>query len=140
MKKLLLCVIILLTVVIWASADTPPYRGYATLELGHAQFLIELGDQDVVYLPLDDLGRVQGVSAIISKSNDLRSVITDIRPTGWQQTSYPFIPGLNLYNRCHLLAHQFGGSDSIENIFTQTSHTHPAPNAKRSNALMQEKY
>ncbi len=124
MRRSLLLIFLLcaIALAVCVNADAPEYRGEPSISLGDAQFLIELGDQEVLYLPLDDLGRVQGVSAIISRSDDRRSVITDIRPSGWQQANYAFIPGLNLYNRCHLLAHQLGGADIPENLFTGTQY------------------
>lgn len=125
MRKLLPILILLLAIAAAAAAEEPEFTGYPTIPVSETpMFTIEIpADQTAVYLPLDDLGRVQGAAAILGPySVPLRSVITSIKPTGWQQASYPFIPGLSLYNRCHLLAHQLSGADSEENIFTGTQY------------------
>lgn len=109
-----------------ALADTPQYAGRPFVEAdSEPLFLIDLGDQDVVYLPLDALGRVQGVSALIGLGEEevpSRAVVQSVIPTGWTQATYGFIPGLNLYNRCHLLAHQLGGAEIAENLLTGTQY------------------
>lgn len=122
MKKLF-CALLVLLFITSASAEAPAYTGFARLTIGEPQFMIDIGDEKVVYLPLDDLGRVTGVSAMLEFSSiQLRSVISSIKPTGWQQESYSFISGLNLYNRCHMLAHQLGGEEIPENLFTGTQY------------------
>ena len=124
MRKLVLFLIAMLAICACASAEEPEFTGYATVVVSDEPvFTINLGDREEVYLPLDDLGRVQGAAAVIGISTvPMRSVINSIRPTGWQQANYPFISGLNLYNRSHMIAHQMGGDDSAENIFTGTQY------------------
>lgn len=124
MKKLLIFLLLLLFALpALAESEAPVFAGSPTILLGEPQFVIELGDAEEVYMPLDDLGRVAGASAIISEvDSSPRTVISQFQPSGWQQASYPFISGLNLYNRSHLLAHQLGGNDIGENIFTGTQY------------------
>lgn len=125
MKKLLPILILLLAIAAAAAAEEPEFTGYPTIPVSDTPlFTIEIPDgESAVYLPLDELGRVQGAAAILGPySVPLRSVITSIKPTGWQQTSYPFISGLNLYNRAHLIAHQLSGEDRDENIITGTQY------------------
>lgn len=124
MKKLCLFVLAALLLILGAAAESPPYQGSPTMTVGMSpQFLIELGEEDVVYLPLDELGRVQGVSALISPAGiEPRHAIGGIRPTGWVQANYAVVPGMQLYNRSHLLAHQLGGAEIAENIITGTQY------------------
>lgn len=105
-----------------AAAEPPEYTGLASIQMGEPQFTIDLGDADIVYLPLDDLGRVQGVSAIISASSETPEVENNIYPSGWQQTTYEFIPEHHLYHRCCLLSHRLGGSGVPDNLFTGTQY------------------
>lgn len=123
MKRFLAMLVLALLLFAAAAAEAPTYSGFAADDLGEPEFFIDLGSQTVVYLPLDSAGRVHGVSALLTATaDDRRTVMTDIKPAGWQQASYPFISGLNLYNRCHLLAHQLGGAESPENLFTGTQY------------------
>lgn len=106
-----------------AAAEAPEYTGLPTLDLGVPQFFIDLGDESIVYLPLDDLGRVQGASALLGQTEiEPRHAIGGIKPTGWEQANYPLVPGVQLFSRCHLIAHALGGSEIPENIITGTQY------------------
>lgn len=118
--------VVLLLIFAAAVAESPTYDGRPSVPLDSEPiFLIDLGDRETIYLPLDSLGRVQGVSALLGLGEGDppgRAVIQSIIPTGWTQATYGFVPGMNLYNRCHLLAHQLGGAEVAENLFTGTQY------------------
>lgn len=137
MKKLLIFFLLLLFVFpALAEQVTPVFTGSPTMQLGEPHFFIDIGDAEEVFLPLDDLGRVTGASAIISSVvTGPRTVIAQIQPSGWQQASYPFISGLNLYNRSHLIAHMLGGDDIAENLFTGTQYINHAAMLPIENAV-----
>lgn len=126
MKKLLIPLLAALLLIAVAAAEAPAFSGRPALELdAEPVFLIDLDGTDLVYLPLDDLGRVQGVSAVVRLGEEqipTRAVVAGVIPSGWQQTAYSFIPGVNLYNRCHLLGHQLGGAEIAENLLTGTQY------------------
>ena len=74
------------------------------------------------YGELDALGRVTGAYALLGKDlmpETQRSSITEIEPSGWQTIS---IDGGNLYQRCHLIAHQLTGQDIDRNLLTGTQY------------------
>ncbi len=75
------------------------------------------------YSDLDELGRAGVAIACIKKGMDdtPRSKISNVTPTGWQNTKYNGIDGNNLYNRCHLIANQLTGeNDNEKNLITGT--------------------
>lgn len=121
LSAVLLAVLLLFSA---ALAEAPAFLGEATFDLGEPQFFMELPEgQSVYYGELDELGRVTGVTALIGPTNVTGRIgISNIYPTGFQTTVYKFIPGLNLYNRCHLLAHSLGGSENAVNLFTGTQY------------------
>ncbi len=57
-----------------------------------------------------------------------RGVISNIKPSGWNQKSYEGImaSGQPLYNRCHLIAHSLGGHDTLYNLVTGTRYLNEA--------------
>lgn len=76
------------------------------------------------YSELDEYGRCG--MAIASVGQDLmptedRESISHIHPTGWHSMRYDFVPGGNLYNRCHLIGFQLTGENANEkNLITGT--------------------
>ena len=77
------------------------------------------------YSPLDKAGRCGPAFAICCRETmpapGERENISDIRPTGWQYTEYPFIPDGNLYNRSHLIARSLTAEEANEkNLITGT--------------------
>ena len=77
------------------------------------------------YSPLDKAGRCGPAFAICCKETmpgpGERENISSIRPTGWQDTEYPFIPDGNLYNRSHLIARSLTAEEANErNLITGT--------------------
>lgn len=77
------------------------------------------------YSPLDKAGRCGPAFAICCRETmpgpGERENISSIRPTGWQDTEYPFIPDGNLYNRSHLIARSLTAEEANEkNLITGT--------------------
>lgn len=77
------------------------------------------------YSPLDKAGRCGPAFAICCRETmpapGERENISGIRPTGWQDTEYPFIPDGNLYNRSHLIARSLTAEEANEkNLITGT--------------------
>lgn len=76
------------------------------------------------YETLDELGRcgtcVASLSADTMPTQE-RGSIAHIKPTGWHNAKYDFIPGKYIYNRCHLIGYQLTAeNDNPKNIITGT--------------------
>lgn len=73
---------------------------------------------------LDSLGRTRKALACVgpeSLGQGKRGDISRIRPAGWHQQRYDFIPGESLYNRCHLIAWSLCGENANrKNLLTGT--------------------
>ena len=74
---------------------------------------------------LDELGRTGAGMACLGMETlptTARSVIGDIRPSGWHTVRYDdLIEDHYLFNRCHVIAHMLSGdSNTPENLFTGT--------------------
>ncbi len=52
--------------------------------------------------------------------------ISGVLPAGWNQKKYEGILSAELYNRCHLVAHQLGGVDTNVNLVTGTRYMNEA--------------
>lgn len=83
----------------------------------------------IEYSGLDSLGRAGTAYAVLSKENvsvkTPRENMTKIKPVGFQFDKYPKIvnSGMGaayLFNRCHLIAHSFGGVEEEKNLITGT--------------------
>lgn len=76
------------------------------------------------YSDLDEKGRCGVAFACVGQDlmpREKRGNISHIKPSGWQKARYDFVEGKNLYNRCHLIAHQLTGEDANEkNLITGT--------------------
>ncbi len=78
------------------------------------------------YNDLDNLGRVTGAMACLSKETmpadgEKRGEIGQIKPSGWVTQKYDCINGMYIYNRCHLIAWCLGAENSNEkNLCTGT--------------------
>ncbi len=74
--------------------------------------------------PLDSRGRAQTASAVLgweTLAQGDRENINSYEPSGWQQSTYDFIEGDFLYNRCHLLMWKLCGiEDDHRNLITGT--------------------
>lgn len=85
-------------------------------------FLFETDNEE--YQPLDDLGRCQAATGLLSKDTmppdgEEREGIGMIKPAGWHTIKYPdVISDLYLYNRCHLIGWQLGSENANEKNLT----------------------
>lgn len=71
-------------------------------------------DPYVYYSDLDELGRCQTASSLLSQSlmpTWERGDIDSVTPSGWVQKKYSVVPAGWLYNRCHLIGWQLAGAD-----------------------------
>ena len=77
-----------------------------------------------VYSPLDELGRCGVAFANVSLEtmpDKERTIIGQIKPSGWHTIKYDIVDGKYLYNRCHLIAFMLTGENSNEkNLITGT--------------------
>ncbi len=93
---------------------------------GKADFGADEGRTDAFedYAPLDGEGRCGAAYANVCEQTmptGERGAISEVRPTGWRQASYPWVDGEMLYNRCHLIAWSLTGEDANErNLVTGT--------------------
>lgn len=73
---------------------------------------------------LDDLNRVGQANAMLQRDfrpTEKRGDISSVRPTGWKQKKMK--SGEMLYNRAHLIAHQFTGENAnLKNLMTGTQY------------------
>ncbi len=93
---------------------------------GLADFGADEGRTDAfeTYAPLDDEGRCGAAYANVCRETmptGEREPISEVKPTGWRQASYPWVDGEKLYNRCHLIAWSLTGENANErNLVTGT--------------------
>lgn len=125
----LLCILVLLTIPIDTHAAVPVYQGSATVTLndGMPVFAAEdyTGEAYIHYEPLDKWQRAVKVTACLGPETLAqagRTAMQSIEPSGWQKDAYDFIPGFNLYQRCHLVGDQLGGAEIEENLVTGTQY------------------
>lgn len=76
------------------------------------------------YHDLDHLGRCTLAYANVGidlMPTEKRGSISQVKPTGWQSTTYDIVDGKYLYNRCHLIGYQLSGENANEqNLITGT--------------------
>lgn len=124
MKKYLFILIFAVLLFGFALAERPIFTGEASVVINDNIPDFTPGDDPIViFSPLDDLGRAGTAFACLGPEMpaEPRSTIQAIIPAGFQATTYSFIPGAYLYNRSHLIAHQFLPSGDIaENLITGT--------------------
>ncbi len=110
-------------------ADAPVYRGAATYVINNG--IPEFSESEITttsyitYDPLDKWQRATKATACLGPdtlSLAGRTSMQSLEPTGWQKDTYDFIPGFNLYQRCHLIGDQLGGEEKIENLITGTQY------------------
>lgn len=77
-----------------------------------------------IYNDLDHLGRCTSAYANVGidlMPTEKRGSISQVKPTGWQSTTYDIVDGKYLYNRCHLIGYQLSGENANErNLITGT--------------------
>ncbi len=126
---LILSIIAYLSIPMFSFASVPVYRGSAVQELnngipGFAES--EITDEAFVeYESLDKWQRAIRATACLGPETlalSGRTSMQSIEPTGWQKDTYDFIPGFNLYQRCHLIGDQLGGEERVENLITGTQY------------------
>ena len=124
------------TTTIVNGKETAPYSGkpFTTVNGDKPSFTEEQkkNTQSTVELsPLDSLGRAgvafANIGPDIMPPSNSRQDIGYIHPSGWNQKKYKDIIGTEskaglLYNRCHLIAHQFIGIDQEINLVTGTDY------------------
>ena len=110
-------------------ASVPVYNGAANCEInnGVPVFAVEdfTGEAYIHYEPLDKWQRAVKVTACLGPETLAqagRTSMQSIEPSGWQKDTYDFIPGFNLYQRCHLVGDQLGGAEIEENLVTGTQY------------------
>ncbi len=80
------------------------------------------------YGPLDELGRTTQAIALVSDetrpgSQEKRTSLRDVHPSGWCQKQYDCVSGGSLYNRSHLIAWSLSGkNDDPRNLITGTTY------------------
>lgn len=76
------------------------------------------------YAKLDHYGRCGTAIAYVDQSlmpETDREPISEVKPTGWVNNTYPFIENGFLYNRCHLIGYQLTAENANErNLITGT--------------------
>lgn len=113
--------------------DIPAYTGTAYVELNGNVPYFTAQEKKIIrsykeYNDLDAYGRcgtaisnigLDTISSIPSRNNN---AISNVYPTGWEKgnKTYEGILAAELYNRCHLVAHQLGGADTRWNLITGT--------------------
>ncbi len=79
------------------------------------------------YAPLDGLGRATQAFVLVSDetrpgSQEKRTSLRDVHPSGWHQKQYDCVNGGSLYNRSHLIAWALSGqNDDPRNLITGTT-------------------
>ena len=113
--------------------DVPSYSGIPTVEINGNIPSFTATEKRVSrsYKEYSDFDAYKRCGAAISNigldtlsSNPVRdnSAISKVYPTGWEKgnKTYEGILAAELYNRCHLVAHQLGGADTQWNLITGT--------------------
>ncbi|SDB15091.1 DNA/RNA non-specific endonuclease [Eubacterium oxidoreducens] len=112
-----------------ASAEEEYESAYKILNNNETSFTEEELEKGKIsfeeYYDLDSLGRCTGAFASVGTDlmpDDDREDISEVYPTGWEQTNYGSIDnGGWLYNRCHLIAYCLTGeNDNEKNLITGT--------------------
>lgn len=111
-----------------AFGAAPEYAGEAAIVLNgdvpDIDFLFT-GEEYISYEPLDQWLRPTRAVACLGPetlSDTVRESMRRIIPPGWQPSIYDIIPGLSLYQRCHLIGNQLGGAETEENLITGTQY------------------
>ncbi len=71
----------------------------------------------------DALGRATAAFALLGPellTSDARPDLSVFSPPGLHNAPYPFIRDRWVYNRCHLIGHQFGGASDLSNLIAGT--------------------
>ena len=108
--------------------DIPEYSGKPYVEINNN--IPNFSNENMTtesfeeYSQLDFLGRCGTAYANLSTDimpTEERESIGMIKPSGWVTSTYDFIDGRYLYNRCHLIGFQLSGENANElNLITGT--------------------
>ncbi len=104
----------------------PEFTGqpYEYVNDGVPFFGPEFSVQGMEFSDLDELGRAGAATAMLgieTMPTGERGDISSIHPTGWNNIQFEGIDGLNVFNRCHLIAWQLSGENANEkNLITGT--------------------
>ena len=124
--SLLLCAVFLLESA--AAAAPPEYAGSASCVInGDVPDIDALytGEAYIRYEPLDKWLRPSRAVACLGPetvADNVRHAMQSVEPPGWQSDTYDFIPGFNLFQRCHLIGNQLGGDETAANLITGTQY------------------
>lgn len=113
------------------SLDTLPeysQNAYVTINDNEPDFeeyeITEAQTSFETYNQLDELGRCTMAKASVGKETmpkTDRESISSVKPSGWQNERYDFVPGGWVYNRCHLIGYQLTGENAnARNLITGT--------------------
>lgn len=110
--------------------EIPEYNGQPYVEINENEpdfeeyEITEAQTSFETYDPLDALGRCTLAKASVGKNTmprTERESISSVKPSGWQNERYDFVPGGWVYNRCHLIGYQLTGENANErNLITGT--------------------
>lgn len=104
------------------QSNKPQIFNKKDLELFDSRELTKTPYED--YGRLDYLGRPTEANAILHQSlmpTEKRKSISHVKPVGFKNRKYNFIPGKWVYNRCHLIGFALAGeNDNEENLITGT--------------------
>lgn len=112
-------------------SDIPEYAGEPSVAIDGGQPGFTDEDIDAAeagvfeeYSELDALGRCGTAYVLVgieTMPTEERGGIGMVKPSGWQISTYDFIDGRYLYNRCHLVGFQLTGENANErNLITGT--------------------
>lgn len=108
------------------SLDTLPeysQNAYVTINDNEPDFeeyeITEAQTSFETYNQLDELGRCTMAKASVGKETmpkTDRESISSVKPSGWQNERYDFVPGGWVYNRCHLIGYQLTGENALYEV------------------------
>lgn len=110
--------------------EIPEYTGQPFVEINDNQpefetyEITEAETSYETYEDLDALGRCTLAKASVSQQtmpDQDRESISSVKPSGWENERYDFVPGGWVYNRCHLIGFQLTGENANQqNLITGT--------------------
>ena len=122
-KKFLVLVLLFLLLPAPALA-APAFHGSASisLEIPPSFEGMNASSPFIRYDQLDEYGRATCAVGLLGPEliAGERAPMSGLYPAGWRSDAYSFIDGNFVYNRCHLIGHQFAGAEGAENIITGT--------------------
>ncbi|WP_303203602.1 DNA/RNA non-specific endonuclease [Raoultibacter timonensis] len=115
----------------FALSEIPEYAGEPSVAIDGGQPGFTDEDIDAAkaggiesYSDLDAIGRCGAAFVLVGPETmptEKREGIGMVKPSGWQISTYDFIDGRYLYNRCHLVGFQLTGENANErNLITGT--------------------